>query len=60
MNETSLMIVALVAILTIFGVLVMTIAIFAPPQAEARGCLLNPGGGGALAISASLGRCLHP
>ena len=44
---------AIVAMMSLFGVLVMT-SVFAPQEADARGCRTS------IAANASKGRCIQP
>ncbi len=55
-TTTSIAIIAIVAALGLFGVVVVTVAVTIPlQQAEARGCA-----GGGTAFNTSQGRCFRP
>jgi hypothetical protein len=56
-TTTSRVIIAIIVALGLMGVVAITI--FVIQQAEARGCALNPGGGGGFGINKSQGKCLH-
>jgi hypothetical protein len=62
MNDTTFVVIAIVAALALLGVVAVTIVTIPLQlqQAEARGCFFNPGGGGISGINASKGRCVHP
>jgi hypothetical protein len=56
MNDTTYVVIAIVAALALFGVVVLTVAVTIPmqQQAEAAGCRLDTP-----APNASKGRCFH-
>ena len=62
MNETTFVVIAIVAALALLGVVAITLVTIPLQlqQVEAAGCL-NPNapGGGSQAINASKGRCVH-
>lgn len=56
---TSIAIISIIAALALLGALPVTlVTTIIPQEVEANGCILNPGGGGAIALNASLGRCV--
>jgi hypothetical protein len=61
MKNNQLAIIAVVAALALFGVVMVTVSVTMQLQeAEARGCI-NPNapGGGSIAVNASKGRCVR-
>jgi hypothetical protein len=60
-NITSLAVIAIVAALGVLGVVIVVAVTTLPTmqEAEARGCVFNPGAGGILGVNASKGRCIH-